>query len=45
MMKLLTTKDVMYRFLMMVLLVCVTTTASAQQKKITGTVKDSGGEP
>ena len=45
MMKLLTTKNVMYRFLMMVLLVCVTTTASAQQTKITGTVKDSGGEP
>ena len=45
MMKLLTTKNGMYRFVMMVFLLYVTITASAQQTKITGTLKDLGGEP
>ena len=37
--------SVKYRFLMLVLIMCVGITASAQQAKITGTVKDSGGDP
>ena len=37
--------NVMYRFLMVVLLMFVTMAASAQQTKITGTVKGPGGEP
>ena len=37
--------SVKYRFLMLVLIMCVGITASAQQSKITGTVKDSGGDP
>ena len=44
-MKQLRTKKVMYRFLMMLFMVCVTMTASAQKAKITGTVRDPGGEP
>ena len=44
-MKQLRTKKVMYRLLMMLFMVCVTMTASAQKAKITGTVRDSGGEP
>ena len=35
----------MYRFLMMLFMVCVSMTASAQKAKITGTVRDLGGEP
>ena len=44
-MKQLRKKNVMYRFLMMLFMVCVSMTASAQQAKITGTVRDLGGEP
>lgn len=44
-MKRLTTINVVYRFLMMVFLMCATIAASAQQTKITGTVKGPGGEP
>ena len=44
-MKQLRTKNVIYRFLMMLFMVCVTMTASAQKAKITGTVRDPGGEP
>ena len=44
-MKQLRKKNVMYRFLMMLFMVCVSMTASAQKAKITGTVRDLGGEP
>ena len=44
-MKQLRKKNVMYRLLMMLFMVCVTMTASAQKAKITGTVRDPGGEP
>ena len=44
-MKRLTTINVVYRFLMMAFLMCATIAASAQQTKITGTVKGPGGEP
>ena len=44
-MKRLTTINVVYRFLMMVFLMCATIAASAKQTKITGTVKGPGGEP
>ena len=44
-MKRLTTINVVYRFLMLVFLMCATIAASAQQTKITGTVKGPGGEP
>ena len=40
-----TTMNLMCRFLIMVFMMCVANTASAQQTKITGTVKDPGGEP
>ena len=44
-MKQLRKENVMYRFLMMLFMVCVSMTASAQKAKITGTVRDLGGEP
>ena len=44
-MKQLRKKNVMYRFLMMLFMVCVSMTASAQMAKITGSVRDLGGEP